>query len=120
MFELHTDLIYDIGLDAEALYLSYKQPAWGANPNARMVAESLTFTEYKWSTDNPLPKPFLGTNRTQLEDNLGFSVDQFLQAMLERAWERGLRPKKFEAVENEMKAVRYHLEDMRLLAKVRK
>lgn len=44
----------------------------------------------------------------------------FLQAMLEAAWEIGLRPKDFADHKNELTAVRYHLEDMRMLAKVNK
>lgn len=42
----------------------------------------------------------------------------FLQAALEAAWEMGLRPKSFADHTNELTAVRYHLEDMRALAKV--
>lgn len=44
----------------------------------------------------------------------------FLQAMLDAAWELGLRPEGYENHTNELKAVRYHLEDMRTLAKVNK
>lgn len=43
----------------------------------------------------------------------------FLQAFLDAAWDLGLRPKGFEDHKNELTAVRYHLEDMRKLAKVR-
>jgi len=42
----------------------------------------------------------------------------FLQAMLDAAWEAGFRPKDFKDHTNEFTAVRYHLEDMRKLAKV--
>ena len=47
-------------------------------------------------------------------------VENFLQAAMDEAWEIGLRPTGHEDYTNELKAVRYHLEDMRLLAKVRK
>ena len=40
----------------------------------------------------------------------------FLQAMLDVAWEAGLRPASFKDHTNELTAVRYHLEDMRKLA----
>ena len=46
-------------------------------------------------------------------------VESFLQGALDFAWELGLRPKGAKDMTNELKAVRYHLEDMRLLAKVR-
>ncbi len=47
-------------------------------------------------------------------------VEGFLQAAMDSAWELGLRPTGFRDHTNELTAVRYHLEDMRLLAKVRK
>lgn len=45
-------------------------------------------------------------------------VTGYLQAAMDAAWEAGLRPKGLEDQRNELKAVRYHLEDMRTLAKV--
>lgn len=45
-------------------------------------------------------------------------VEQFLQAMLNAAWKIGLTPTGFEDHKSELTAVRYHLEDMRKLAKV--
>ncbi len=56
-------------------------------------------------------------------DNQPIPMDQvegFLQAAMDAAWELGLRPTGFKDHTNELTAVRYHLEDMRLLAKVRK
>ncbi len=47
-------------------------------------------------------------------------VENFLRAAMDAAWEMGLRPTGFDDHTNELTAVRYHLEDMRLLAKVRK
>ncbi len=44
----------------------------------------------------------------------------FLQAMLDCAWEAGMRPLNFSDHTNELTAVRYHLEDMRTLAKLEK
>lgn len=48
-----------------------------------------------------------------------FGVDDvrgFLQAMSDAAWELGIKPKQIEDHTNELKATRYHLEDMRSLA----
>lgn len=42
----------------------------------------------------------------------------FLQAAMDEAWKIGLRPTGHEDNTSELKAVRYHLEDMRALAKV--
>lgn len=47
-------------------------------------------------------------------------MDGFLLTMLELAWSRGLRPKGFADFTNEITAVRYHLEDMRTLAGLKK
>ena len=46
-------------------------------------------------------------------------VEGFLQAAMDCGWELGLRPTGAKDMTNELAAVRYHLEDMRLLAKVR-
>jgi hypothetical protein len=47
------------------------------------------------------------------------NVRQILQAMSDAAWEIGIKPKGLEGHTDELKAVRYHLEDMRTLAKVK-
>ncbi len=47
-------------------------------------------------------------------------TDDFMRAIMEVAWKAGIRPTGFEDHTSELKATRYHLEDMRLLAKVRK
>lgn len=64
-------------------------------------------------------KPFLSQTYAAVEDNCG-DVNQFLQAALDCAWERGMRPKGYADTEkvntSELTAVRYHLEDMRNLA----
>lgn len=62
--------------------------------------------------------PALSQSVEDKQDGIG-DVDHFLQAALECAWELGLRPKGFADHSNELTAVRYHLEDMRLLAKVK-
>ena len=46
-------------------------------------------------------------------------VMAFLRTMLSTAWDAGLRPPSVQDHTNEMKALRYHLEDMRRLAKVK-
>lgn len=43
-------------------------------------------------------------------------IDQFLQAMMNAGWNRGLRPKSFDPSAGELAAVNRHLEDMRRLA----
>lgn len=53
------------------------------------------------------------------EANPAEDIRGFLQAALEMAWELGIRPKGFTDKTDEIAAVRYHLEDMRKLAKVK-
>ncbi|KKL84524.1 hypothetical protein LCGC14_1963900 [marine sediment metagenome] len=45
-------------------------------------------------------------------------VPDFLRAMMDAAWEIGLRPSGYEDHANELSAVRDHLADMRKLAKI--
>ncbi len=48
-------------------------------------------------------------------------IDQFLQAMMDAGWKRGLRPKAFDPSAGELAAVNRHLEDLRRLTiRVRK
>ena len=53
------------------------------------------------------------------EDTSRAECEEFLRAIMDCAWEIGIRPNKFKDYTNELSATRYHLEDMRLLAKVR-
>lgn len=46
------------------------------------------------------------------------AVIEFMQGALDAAWKMGLTPSGFADHTNELTAVRYHLEDMRALAKV--
>lgn len=65
--------------------------------------------------------PSMGVQPGSWEDGASplEDVRGFLQAALEQAWEIGLRPKGFADNSSELAAVRYHLEDMRTLAKVK-
>lgn len=63
--------------------------------------------------------PTLTETRVDTQDANG-DVTGFLQAAMDCAWEMGLRPTGFADHTNELMAVRHHLEDMRLLEKVRK
>lgn len=45
-------------------------------------------------------------------------IDEFLQAMMETGWTRGLRPSKFDPSAGELVAIKAHLDDMRRLANI--
>lgn len=61
--------------------------------------------------------PTLSETFDEVRDGVG-DVTAFLQAALEEAWRVGIRPRGFADHTNELTAVRYHLEDMRKIAKV--
>ncbi len=61
---------------------------------------------------------FVAHEDALLDDSGGFGINvrNFLQAMSDAAWEIGIKPKQIEDNSNELKATKYHLEDMRTLA----
>lgn len=60
------------------------------------------------------------TSHTGSSDRFGKGeIDQFLLAMMEAGWRRGLRPKAFDPSAGELAAVNRHLEDMRKVAMAR-
>lgn len=65
----------------------------------------------------PYDTPTMSETREDQEDAVG-DVTGFLQAAMDEAWRLGMRPRAYADFNNELKAVRYHLEDMRALAKV--
>lgn len=66
----------------------------------------------------PYDAATLSTDVRLADDDTVGDASGFLQAAMDAGWEMGLRPKGFGDHANEMTAVRYHLEDMRKLAKV--
>lgn len=63
-----------------------------------------------------LAVPIVETHTREAHED---GIRSFLQAALDAAWDAGLRPYNYEDTRQEIAAVRYHLEDMRVLAKVR-
>jgi len=65
---------------------------------------------------------FIPQEKAFLDDSGPYRVDvrNFLQAMSDTAWEIGIKPKQIEDNSNELKATKYHLEDMRQLAGIKK
>ncbi len=45
---------------------------------------------------------------------------EFIQAIMDAGWKAGLKPAGYEDASRELTATKYHLEDMRVLAKVKK
>lgn len=59
--------------------------------------------------------PMLMETWESRQDGVG-DVTGFVQAVMDAAWEAGLRPSQYRDAIQELGAVRYHLEDMRSLA----
>lgn len=81
-------------------------------PDGRLeVLRSPEVQSYDPGSFVPQDKPFLKSDYGSRADVRGF-----MQAVMDAAWEEGMRPTGFADVKNEIAAVRYHLEDMRKLA----
>ena len=80
------------------------------------VVKPLSFAEIE--RGHAYSTPTLGLSDFGTFDETPQDVKGFLQAAMDAAWEFGLRPAKFADATNELKATRYHLEDMRRIAKV--
>lgn len=61
---------------------------------------------------------FIAEDKATIDDgkHLGPDVRSFLQACADAAWEIGIRPAQLADHSSELKATKYHLEDMRRLA----
>jgi hypothetical protein len=59
--------------------------------------------------------PTLSESREEQEDGMG-DVTGFLQAVLEAAWQGGLRPRGFKDTTDQVAALQDHLKDMRRIA----
>lgn len=83
----------------------------------KLIVKPFVFEEIERGVSHDVAS--LETTRIELEDGLG-SVTEFLQAAMDCAYARGLRPTGAPLDSSaELSAVRYHLEDMRKLAKVK-
>lgn len=54
-------------------------------------------------------QPLVTITRYSVLDNMG----NFIQAIIDAAWDAGMRPANFKEHESELTATKYHLEDMR-------
>lgn len=102
---------YSLTNDGWDLHAAYKEH------DGMRVVLPLTFSEV-----GPVgivgDQPMLGFTSSSWECRPECDAHGFLQAMMEIAWDLGMRPSKLDQHNSELTAVRYHLEDMRALAKV--
>lgn len=109
-WKFYTD--YQAWNDARRLFIRFD--SWGGEVKRGLVQPLvLAQVERGMVYDTPT----LSETFEDSQDNTG-DVTGFLQAALDAAWELGMRPTAYADHTNELKAVRYHLEDMRQLAKL--
>lgn len=109
----HTDMSfrafvqYNVGIDGYTVAVCEENPY----ENSRSFLTSIEFT--KFSKGELVPRE---TVELFGGDFGGERAREFLQAMMNAAWEIGIRPSSAQDQRNELAAVRYHLEDMRKIA----
>lgn len=116
--KLQTHIQFDFGLGTNALFLKMDIPGNGPDSGV-FFAEQVAWKKRDPSYSGPRA-PFVGETYYNVADNIRPSMEDFLQTMLNTAWDFGQRPAGFKDHTNELTAVRYHLEDMRTLALGRK
>ncbi len=79
-----------------------------------LITQPVQLESFKQYSFIPEDKYFLS------DEQSGIDTRAFLQAMSDAAWEIGIKPKQIEDNSNELKATKFHLEDMRLLAGAKK
>ena len=108
-WRIHLDLLLRFGQAGYRLYL-FKQNLDGS-----------VQTHSKLTVHSYAPYALSDPDEYFLSDELpGVDVKAFLQAAADAAWEIGIKPQQLENNANELKATRFHLEDMRQLAGVKK
>lgn len=106
---------YEVASDAFTLYMRHEDYNGRRSLVMPMQMELITPGSPFVGLPTMGPRPGeWGADASPTEDIKGF-----LQAALEMAWEIGLRPNSHHDNSDELAAVRYHLEDMRKLAKVK-
>lgn len=89
-----------------ALFVSAQRP-----DGVRLAVTGLTWTPVERFSAYP---PTLAETYEEERDNLG-DVTNFLQVIVDAAWEAGIKPVQAKAGDGEIGAVRAHLDDMRSL-----
>lgn len=111
----HVYLERDWSTDDVSLWVYFRER--GSATQTWAIDMALVQTPIETSVkNNPGIRPLITDTRVMRDDSLGL-----LRKIFEALWADGMRPSDFNAKDhaNELTAVRYHLEDMRKLAKVK-
>ena len=111
-WKFHVQDLLRFGLLGHRLYILHNDDPVS---DRYSVVTNMTFESMEAGT-------FLSEDKSSLDDSRvgGYDVRSFLQAASDAAWEIGIKPKQLEDSRNELAATKYHLEDMRQLAGVKK
>ena len=81
------------------------------------MAVPLQFNDIGWAGAFPVGNCFIkGNGFPSLDGTPAPEIRDFLQAMADAAWKLGIKPREAIDAQSELKALRYHLEDMRTIA----
>lgn len=94
-------LNYEYGYDSFSLWITDKRP------NGELYFLKIETIQSNLAGANA--QPFIAV------DNPVFESREFCQAIMDAAWEEGIRPKGFRDIKNETTALKSHLDDMRRL-----
>lgn len=108
-WRVHAENLIGWGLMGYRLYVSRRN-----FDGSYSVMHNVQFHDYQANQIASIDEFFISDERPSQD------TKAFLQAMADAAWEIGIKPKQLENNQNELTAVRYHLEDMRQLAGVKK
>ncbi len=98
----------------EKEWLSHSMKIWLARSSMDGSSTDFMITPTMQSIKEGLVAPAEPTLKLSREEG-----HDFLQACANAAWEQGIQPVQLHDSRKELEAVRFHLDDMRLLAKVR-
>lgn len=118
-WKIHLEPLIRFGLPGYRMYVTRQQTIGG--DKFSIVRPPLTLQDRDANA-------FMVPEDALLDDSVHYTglagsyhdVRGFLQAMSDAAWEIGIKPRGLEGHTDELRAVRYHLEDMRQLAGVKK
>jgi hypothetical protein len=104
-WKIYTEPLLRYGLPGHRMYILRGEPSGRFSVVTDMVFET--------QEENS----FISEDKATIDDSKHFCPDvrSFLQACADAAWEIGIRPKQIEDHTSELKATKYHLEDMRRL-----
>jgi len=115
MIKVHLESLLKVGMIGYRMYVA--KEGYGGR-SVLMLGSSLTLKTLEPYSVVSDKEAFLDDAKFGYGGSNDFPVQDYLQAVVDAAWEVGIKPKQLEDQKNELSAIRYHLEDMRKIAGV--